>query len=149
MVSPPEYGGVKYARYVENNIFISYLTFHNILAPQLKQMTFQYKVMCGCECCIFTKIMHSSLLTWCDHRLKYLKDRSHNAQNTRSGKISSRIFETYNNAVGPHGCNIYNTTSEMAIEKMCPCTSKHRDIMNFKCVIHCLDKCPIIPLSRE
>ena len=76
-------------------------------------MTLRYKVMCGCECCISSKSMHSYLLTWRDHRLKQLKDKNHNAQNRRSGEISSRIFETYNNAVGPHGFHIYNTDADM------------------------------------
>ena len=69
-------------------------------------MASRYKVMCGYECCISPKSIHYSLLTWRDNCLKHLKYRSHNAQNRRSGKISSRIFETYNNAVQPHGFHI-------------------------------------------
>ena len=56
-------------------------------------MTNRYKLMCGCECCIYSKIMHLSLLTCHDFNLKHLKGRSHNAQNRRSGESSSRIFE--------------------------------------------------------
>ena len=36
-------------------------------------MTLQYKLMCGCECCISVKIMQSSLLSWREHYLKNLK----------------------------------------------------------------------------
>ena len=46
-----------------------------------------------------------------------LKYRSQNAQNKRSSEISSHIFETYKNAVRPHGCHIYNTAADMAMEK--------------------------------
>ena len=35
--------------------------------------------MCGCDCCISSKSMHSYLLTWSNSRLRHLKDRSHNA----------------------------------------------------------------------
>ena len=35
-------------------------------------MTSQYKVMCGCECFISSKIMHSSLLSWCERFWKNL-----------------------------------------------------------------------------
>ena len=61
---PPETFGLKEARGEDNNIIISYLILQNILSPQLKEMTSQYKVMCGCEYCISTKSMHSSLLSW-------------------------------------------------------------------------------------
>ena len=64
MVIPPEEGGLKEARYSENNSIISDSTIRNILPPQLNKMTSRYKVMCGCECCISTKSMHLSLLVW-------------------------------------------------------------------------------------
>ena len=84
--------------------------------------------MCGCECCISAKIMHSSLLTWSNRCLKHLKDRSPNAQNRRSGEIYSRVFETYNNTVRPHGFHIYSTAVDMAMAKMCPCTYKNHGL---------------------
>ena len=64
MVSPPEEGGLKQAMHAYNNIIISDSTLYYILPPQLKNMTSQYKVMCGCECCISAKRMHPSLLSW-------------------------------------------------------------------------------------
>ena len=73
MVSPPYEGGLKEARYPNNNIVISDSTLRNILQPQLKNMTSQYKCMCVCECCISSKSIHSSLLAWRDIFLKNLK----------------------------------------------------------------------------
>ena len=64
MVSTLEEFGLKEARYAENNTIIYYLTLRNILPPQLKNISARYKVMCGCECCISAKIMHSYLLSW-------------------------------------------------------------------------------------
>ena len=106
MVGPPEEGGLKEARYTDNNIIISDSNLCNILPPQLNNMTLQYKVMCGFECCVSAKSVHYYLLTWSVRRLKHLKYRSHNVQNRRSDEISSRIFETYMNALQPHGYNI-------------------------------------------
>ena len=63
--------------------------------------------MCGCECCIYAKSMHSYFLTWRDSHINHLKDRIYHAQNTRSGGLSSRVFEIYRNSVVPHGCHIY------------------------------------------
>ena len=39
-------------------------------------MSARYKDMCGCECCISDKILHSILLSWRDRYLKKLKDKS-------------------------------------------------------------------------
>ena len=58
-VSDPNDGGLKDARDEDNNIIISDSTLHSLLPSQLKQMSAQYKVMCGCECCIYAKSMHS------------------------------------------------------------------------------------------
>ena len=77
MMFAPEEGGLKKARDADNNIIISDSTLCNILTIQLKKMSYQYKVMCGCECCISAKSMHSSLLTWRYFCLKHRTDRSH------------------------------------------------------------------------
>ena len=71
LVSDPNDGGLKYARGEENNIIISDSTLYSMLPPQLKKMSVRYKVMCGCECCISDKSIHSSLLYW---RHRYLKN---------------------------------------------------------------------------
>ena len=44
-----------------------------------------------------------------------IKNQSHTAKNIRSGEMVSRIFETYKNSVIPHGRNIYQTSSDMAM----------------------------------
>ena len=70
LVSDPNDGGIQYARDEDGNIIISYSTFCSLFPPQLKQMLAQYKVMCGCEGCIYTQIIHSSLLSWRDRHLE-------------------------------------------------------------------------------
>ena len=51
--------------------------------------------MCGCECCISAKIMHSSLLSWCDSYLNKLKDISQNDQNRRSRETENSHIWTF------------------------------------------------------
>ena len=70
MVSPPEEGILKETIYVDNNITISDYTLQSIILPQLKKIYSRYKVICGCECCISDKSIHSSLLSWCDFYLR-------------------------------------------------------------------------------
>ena len=54
--------------------------------------------MCGCECYIYAKIIHSPLLSWRDSSLKEPKYKSQNAQSRRSGEKSHHIYETYKNS---------------------------------------------------
>ena len=76
LVSDPNNGGLKYARDEDDNIIISDSTLRSLLPPQLKQISARYKVMCGCECCISDKIIHSSLISWSDRYLKNSKIKS-------------------------------------------------------------------------
>ena len=79
LVSNPNYGGLKDARDEDSKSIISDSTLRSLLPPQLKHMSARYKVMCGCECCISAKIIHSSLLSWRDRYLKKLKDKIQNS----------------------------------------------------------------------
>ena len=70
LVSGTNDDGLKDARDEGDNIIISDSTLCSLLPPQLKQISALYKVMCGCECCICTKSVHSSLISWRDRYLK-------------------------------------------------------------------------------
>ena len=70
LVSDPNEGGLKDARYEDDNIIISDCILHSLFPPQFKNVS-AYKVMCGCECCISDKSIHPSLLSW---RGRYLKN---------------------------------------------------------------------------
>ena len=51
------------------------------IATPIKKMSSRYKVMCGCECCISAKSIHSSLPSWRDCYLK-------------NSRISAKILKT-------------------------------------------------------
>ena len=76
----------------DGKIIISDSTLRSLLPPQLKQMYIKYEVMCGCECCISAKSIHSSLLYWRDRYLEKLKDKIKNAQSRRSGEKAHKIY---------------------------------------------------------
>ena len=91
----------------------------SLLPPQLKQMSARYKIMCGCECWISAKSIHSSLISWRDRHLKKLKYQSQNAQIRRSGEKAHHIYTTYKNTLMPHWSHIYAKASDMANATMC------------------------------
>ena len=105
-MSDPNDGGLKDARDEDGKIIISDSTLRLLLPPQLKKMSARYNIMCGCECCISAKSIHSSLLSWRDRYLKKLKDKRQNAQSRRSGERSHQIYTTSKNTVMPHGSHI-------------------------------------------
>ena len=102
--------------------------------------------MCGCECCISAKGIHSSLISWRDWYLKKLKDQSQNDQNRRSGEKSNCIYETYKNTVMPHGRHIYAKASDMAKAKICEYPQSDHTLPHWKCVMQCCSKCPSVNL---
>ena len=71
LVSDPNDGGIKDSMDEYGKIIISDSTLRSLFTHQFKKMSARYKVMCGSECCISAKIIHSSLLSWRD---KYLKN---------------------------------------------------------------------------
>ena len=73
MVSPPEEGILKEERDAEDKIIISDSTLREILPPQLKEMTAQYKLIYACKCYIYAKTIHLSFLTCFYYHLKQLK----------------------------------------------------------------------------
>ena len=88
--------------------------------------------MCGCECCISDKIIHSSFLSWHDRYLKKIKDQIQNAQSRRSGEKANHIYTTYKSTVMPHGRHIYaKFMPKHLIWKMQQCALIHILIMHF------------------
>ena len=66
LISDLVYGRIKEERYENDNIIISDSTLGLLFSPQLRKISSRYKVMCGCEYCIYVKSIRSSLLSWRD-----------------------------------------------------------------------------------
>ena len=109
----------------------------------------RYKVMCGFECFVSAKSIHSSFLSWRYRYLKKLKYQSQNAKNRRSGEKSHHIYETYKNTLMPHGRNIYAKSSDMAKAKMCTYPQSDNALPHWKCVLWCCSDCSCINLPNQ
>ena len=131
--------GLKDARYEDGKIIISDYKLRSMFPPKLKQMSARYKIMCGCECCIYAKSIHSSLLSWRDRYLKKLKYKIQNDQSRRSGEKARHIYETFKNIVMPHGCHIYSKASDMENDKMCTYPQSDHALPHWKCALWCCD----------
>ena len=149
LVIDPNDGDLKDARHEDGKIIISDSTLRSLLPPQLKKMSARYKIMCGCECCISAKTIHSSLLSWRDRYLKRLKDKSQNDQSRRSGERAHQIYTTYKNRVMPHGSHIYATASDMENATMCAYPQSEYSLPHWKCVLRCCADCPCINIPDQ
>ena len=112
-------------------------------------MSARYKVMCGCECCISTKSIHSSLLSWRDRYLEELKDIIQNSQRKRSGEKAHHIYETYKNTLIPHEHHIYARLSYMEKTKLCTYPQSGCAFPHWKCVLRFCSKWPCINLPDQ
>ena len=112
-------------------------------------MSARYKITCGCECCIYTKSIHSSLLSWRDRYLMNLNNLSQNSQNRRSDEKSNSLFKTYKNSVMPHRRHIYKTASDMAMAKFCAYPPSQHALPHWKYVFRFFSNCPRIDLPYQ
>ena len=153
LVSDPNDGGLKGVlkddRDEDGKIIISDSTLCSLFPPQLKQMSARYKIMCGCECCISAKIIHSSLLSWHDRYLKKLKDKIQNSQSRRSGEKAHHIYITYKNTVMPHGSHIYAKASDMDNATMCTYPQSEHGLLHWKRVFRYCADCPCINIPDQ
>ena len=111
------------------------------MPPQLKQISAQYKVIFGCECCIYDKSIHASLLSWRDRYLEELKYQIQNSQNRRSYEKE--------NSVMPHRRHIYDKASDMAQATMCVYPMYDYAMPHWKCVLRCCADCPCMYLPDQ
>ena len=149
IVSDPIDVGLKYPRDKDGNIIISDSTLRSLLQPQLKKMPAHYKIICGCECCISAKSIHSSLISWRDRYLKKLKNKRQNDQGRRSGEKEHHIYETYINTVITHGRHIYAKASDTENATMCTYTHPDHALPQWKCVLRCCAECPYINIPDQ
>ena len=105
--------------------------------------------MCGFECCISSKSIHASLLSWRDWYLKRLKDKIQNDQNRRSGERENHIYKKYKNIVIPHGRHIYYKEFDMAKDTICAYPQSDHALPHWKCVLRCCDNCTCINLPDQ
>ena len=105
--------------------------------------------MWGCECHIYAKSIHSSLLSWGDRYLIKLSNQIQNYQNKRSGEKAHHIYETYKNTVMPHRRHIYSKAYDMEQATMCAFPQSDHALPHWKFVLRCCAYCPCINLPDQ
>ena len=105
--------------------------------------------MSGFEYCIYTKIIHSSLLSWSDWYLKKLKDQIQNSQYRRTEEKSNHIYETYKNTFMPHECHIYSKAYNMSKATMCAYPQSDHALTHWEFGMQYCAKCQCVNLPYQ
>ena len=81
--------------------------------------------------------------------MKKLKDKIQNVQSRRSDEKAHHIYETYKNAVIPHGRHIYAKASDMKKATMCTYPQSDHARPHWKCLLRCCSDCPCINIPDQ
>ena len=92
LIASPDDGGLLGARHAETNyVIISDTMLRSLATPQLRPITDNHKMMCGCAICNTSKYMQESLNVW---RRKQLKITKYKAANSR-GRGKYELTQAY------------------------------------------------------
>ena len=81
LIASPDDGGLLGSRHaITNDVIISDTMLRSLAPPQLRPMTYNYKMMYGCAIFITSKYMQEYLNAWRRKQLNIMKD---NAENSR------------------------------------------------------------------
>ena len=77
LIASPDDGGLVGSRHaITNDVIISYTMLRSLAPPQLRLVTDNHKMMCGCDICNTSKYMQESLNAWRRKQLKLMKEKA-------------------------------------------------------------------------
>ena len=92
LIASPDDGGLFGARHaITNDMIISDTMLRSLAPPQLRPMTDNNKMMCGCTICNTSKYTQEYLNAWRRKQLKTLKDKADNSR----GRVKVELTQAY------------------------------------------------------
>ena len=92
LIASPDDGGLVGSRHaITNDVIISDTMICYLAPPQLRPMTDNQKMMCGCAICNTSKYMQESLNVWRRKQLKTMKEKAENSH----GKGKDELTQDY------------------------------------------------------
>ena len=80
IASPDDVGLVRARHSIKNDVIISETMLRSLAPPQLRPMTDNHKMMCGCAIFNTSKYMQESLNSWRRKQLKIMKEKADNSR---------------------------------------------------------------------
>ena len=92
LIVSPDDGGLFGARHaITNDVIISDTMLRSLAPPQLRPITDNQKMMCGCAICNTSKYMQESLNAWRRKQLKFVKEKAENSR----GRGKDELTQAY------------------------------------------------------
>ena len=92
LIASPYDGGLVGAKHAEaNDVIISDTMLRSLAPPQLRPMTDNHKMMCGCAICNTSKYIQEYLNAWRQKQLKIMKDKADNSR----GRVKDELNQAY------------------------------------------------------
>ena len=89
LIDLPDGGGLVGAIHaITNDVIISDTVLRSLAPHQLRPMTDNYKMICGCAICNNSKYMQESLNAWRRKQLKTMKDKAENSRGREKGELT-------------------------------------------------------------
>ena len=117
----------------------------SLAPPQLRPMTDNHKMMCGCSICNTSKYMQESLNAWRRKQLKTMKDKAENSR--RRGKDElTQAYKSYADYAFPEKQTRHPRCENAADSVLCTPTNYECKLPNWKCVMRKCTVCSYIAL---
>ena len=146
LIVSPDDGGLLRSRHAEtNDVIISDTMLRYLAPPQLRPMTDNHKMICGCAVCNTSKYMQESFNEWRRKQLKIMKDKAAHSCGRKKDELN-QAYKSYDyyaftkkEARHPHFKNAADSV-------LCTPTNDECKLPNWKCVLRKCTVCCSIAL---
>ena len=146
LTASPDDGGLVGARHaIINDVIISDTMICSLAPPQLRPMTDNQKIMCGCAICNNSKYMQESLNAWWQKQLKIMKEKADNLRGRGKGELT-QAYKSYADFAFPEKQTCHPRCKNAADSVLCTPTNDKCKFPNWKCVLRKCTVCSFIAL---
>ena len=130
LIASPYDRGLLGARHSDtNDVIISDTMLCSLSPPQLRTITYNHKMMCGCVICNTSKYFQESLNVWRRKQLKIMKDKANNSRGREKDELT-QAYKSYADYTFPN-----NETRHPRWKMQHILFFAHRLMMNVNCLI--------------
>ena len=111
LIKPAQDGGLAEARDDNGRVIISDFNLCKLIPPNVKPMSKQRRILCGCEICVSADILQHSINAWRTKHLKRLEDFINIRRRSHSDVKTIERYNKYKNDAFPQGFPLHRKTS--------------------------------------
>ena len=146
LIASPDDGGLLGARHAEtNDLIISDTMLCSLAPPQLRTMTGNHKMTCGCAICNTSKYTQEYLNVWRQKQLKIMKDKADNSRGRGKDELT-QAYKSYADYAFPDKQTLHPRCKNAADSVLCTPTNDECKLTNWKCVLLKFTVCSSIAL---